>query len=74
LVLVITVYVRPDSGIVTSGKVPTIDDAQAEFQRDGFVPRMQNGIARRPLVHKLVHWRMPCTACATQRRRLSGPC
>jgi hypothetical protein len=42
LVLVITVYVRPDSGIVTSGKVPTIDDAQAEFQRDGIVPRMQD--------------------------------
>jgi hypothetical protein len=40
--LVITVYVRPDSGIVTSGKVPTIDDAKAEFQRDGFVPRMQD--------------------------------
>ena len=38
--LVITVYVRPDSGIVTSGKV--LDDAQAEFQRDGFVPRMQD--------------------------------
>jgi hypothetical protein len=40
LVLVITVYVRPDSGIVTSGKV--LDDAQAEFQRDGFVPNMQD--------------------------------
>ena len=52
----ITVYVRPDSGIVTSGKVPTINDAKAEFQRDASYRGYKvNGIARGPLVHKLVH-------------------
>jgi hypothetical protein len=30
----ITVYVRPDAGIVTSGKAATLDQAKAEFQRN----------------------------------------
>ena len=29
----ITVYVWPDSGVVTSGKAATLDQAKAEFQR-----------------------------------------
>jgi hypothetical protein len=28
----ITVYVRPDSGIVTSNRVPTLEAAKAQFQ------------------------------------------
>jgi hypothetical protein len=28
----ITVYVNPRTGIVTSGKVPTLDEAKAEFE------------------------------------------
>jgi hypothetical protein len=30
----ITVYVWPDSGVVTSGKAATLDQAKAEFQRN----------------------------------------
>jgi hypothetical protein len=29
----VTVYVDPMAGIVTSGRVPTLDQAKAEFQR-----------------------------------------
>jgi hypothetical protein len=73
--LVITVYVRPDSGIVTSGKVPRLTTRRLNFSATASYRGCKiNGIARRPLVHKLVHWRMACTACATQRRKLSGPC
>jgi hypothetical protein len=38
----VTVCVRSDSGMVLSGKVPTVDDPKAELQRDGFVSRMQD--------------------------------
>ena len=57
--LVVTVYVRPDSGIVTSGKVPTIDDARLNFSATALYRGCKiNGIERRPVVHKLVHWRI----------------